>query len=42
LKRIGFQRIENPTKDQLNAAYFRNRLDALLLEGALHGLMRAN
>jgi methyltransferase (TIGR00027 family) len=42
MKRIGFQRIENPTKDQLNACYFRDRLDALLLQGDLHGLMRAN
>jgi methyltransferase (TIGR00027 family) len=42
LKRIGFERIERPTKDQLNAFYFRNRWDALLLEGNLHGLMRAN
>ncbi len=42
LKRIGFQRIESPTKDQLNAFYFRNRLDALLLQGDFHGLMRAN
>jgi O-methyltransferase involved in polyketide biosynthesis len=42
LKRIGFQQIERPTNDQLNACYFRNRLDALLLQGALHGLMRGN
>jgi len=42
LKRIGFQRIESPTKDQLNAFYFLNRQDALQLQGDLHGLMRAN
>ncbi len=41
LKGIGFQRIESLTRDEINAFYFRNRLDALLLRGGLHGLMGA-
>ncbi len=41
LKRIGFQRIESLTRDEINAFYFGNRLDALLLRGGLHGLMGA-
>jgi methyltransferase (TIGR00027 family) len=42
LKRIGFQRVESLTTAEINAFYFRNRLDALTLQGDLHGLMRAN
>ena len=39
LKKIGFHRVENPTTDEINARYFRNRLDALLVRGNLRGLM---
>ncbi|MFZ0932183.1 MAG: SAM-dependent methyltransferase [Syntrophobacteraceae bacterium] len=41
LKKIGFRRVESPTTDQINALYFRNRLDGLRVVGGLAGLMCA-
>jgi len=41
LKEIGFRRVESPTTDQINALYFRNRLDGLQVRGHLGGLMCA-
>jgi methyltransferase (TIGR00027 family) len=41
LKKIGFRRVESPTMDQINALYFRNRLDGLRVRGRLGGLMCA-
>ena len=41
LKSIGFLRVEHPTNDQINALYFRNRLDGLRVRGHLGGLMCA-
>ena len=41
LKKIGFRRVESPTTDQINALYFRNRLDGLQMRGRLGGLMCA-
>ena len=41
LKSIGFRRVERPTNDQINALYFRNRLDGLRVRGHLGGLMCA-
>ncbi len=41
LKKIGFRRVESPTTDQINALYFRNRLDGLRVRGRLGGLMCA-
>ncbi|MGO9137922.1 MAG: class I SAM-dependent methyltransferase [Syntrophales bacterium] len=41
LKKIGFRRVENFTTDQINALYFRNRLDGLRIRGSLGRLMCA-
>ena len=41
LKEIGFRRVESPTTDQINALYFRNRLDGLRVRGSLGALMCA-
>lgn len=41
LKTIGFRRVECPTTDQINARYFRYRLDGLRVRGHLGGLMCA-
>lgn len=41
LKKIGFRRVEHPTTEQINALYFRNRLDGLHVCGRLGGLMCA-
>ncbi len=41
LKKIGYRRVENPTTEQINALYFRNRLDCLRVQGRLGGLMCA-
>ena len=41
LKTIGFRRVENPTTEELNALYFRHRLDALALRHGLRRLMCA-
>lgn len=41
LKSIGFRRIERPSTDQINALYFRNRLDGLRVRGRLGALMCA-
>jgi hypothetical protein len=41
LKTIGFRRVENPTTEELNALYFRHRLDALALGRGLRRLMCA-
>jgi methyltransferase (TIGR00027 family) len=42
LKAIGFRRVESPTADELNALYFRDRLDALVLRHRLRGLVCAS
>jgi len=42
LKQIGFRSVENPTTDQINALYFRNRLDGLRVRGRLGALMCAH
>ncbi|MGA3114574.1 MAG: class I SAM-dependent methyltransferase [Syntrophobacteraceae bacterium] len=39
LRKIGFRRVESPTTDQINALYFRNRLDGLRVRGSLGALM---
>jgi methyltransferase (TIGR00027 family) len=41
LKAIGFRRVENPTTEELNALYFRHRLDALVLRHELLRMMCA-
>ena len=41
LSNIGFHRVERLTTEQINALYFRNRLDALRVRGHLGGLMCA-
>jgi methyltransferase (TIGR00027 family) len=41
LKKLGFHRVESPSTDQINALYFRNRLDGLRFRGRLGGLMCA-
>ena len=41
LKQVGFRRVESPTTDQINALYFRNRLDGLRVRGRLGALMCA-
>jgi methyltransferase (TIGR00027 family) len=41
LKRVGFRRVESPTNEQINALYFRNRLDGLRVGGRLGALMCA-
>jgi methyltransferase (TIGR00027 family) len=41
LKTIGFRRVAAPTSDQVNALYFRVRLDGLRVRGQLGGLMCA-
>ncbi len=41
LKKIGYRRVEHPTTEQINALYFRNRLDCLRVRGRLGGLMCA-
>ncbi|HKM64152.1 MAG TPA: SAM-dependent methyltransferase [Acidisphaera sp.] len=41
LTTIGFRRVESLTTDEINARYFRNRLDGLQVRGRLGGLMCA-
>jgi methyltransferase (TIGR00027 family) len=41
LKKLGFRRVESPSTDQINALYFRNRLDGLRVRGRLGGLICA-
>ena len=41
LRKIGFRRVERLTTEQINALYFRNRLDGLRVRGHLGGLMCA-
>ena len=41
LSKIGFHRVERLTTEQINALYFRNRLDGLRVRGHLGGLMCA-
>jgi methyltransferase (TIGR00027 family) len=42
LKAVGFRRLERPTADEINARYFRDRLDGLEVSGHLGGLMCAS
>jgi methyltransferase (TIGR00027 family) len=42
LKAIGFRRVERPTADEINARYFRDRLDGLKVSDHLGGLMCAS
>jgi methyltransferase (TIGR00027 family) len=41
LKKIGFHRVECQATEQINALYFRNRLDGLRVRGHLGGLICA-
>lgn len=42
LKAIGFGKIESPTTERLNALYFRDRLDGLMVAGHAGGVMCAS
>jgi methyltransferase (TIGR00027 family) len=42
LSQIGFRSVESPTTEQINAVYFRNRLDGLRVRGRLGALMCAH